>query len=185
MESWKFIAMLDWPKPGAPRLRTHSAHFKPQFDESWQRWHELNGKWLDQAEFARYLEEYIGEVVSPSQADLLEIANDLQIKTDIQAAKSTRLDSGAVQINYVENTDARTKGNVTIPQKITIACPMFFGEEAIRFNAFLRYRAKPGNPIMFALEIEHLQRIMTEAFLALAARIGQASEVEPLLGRPL
>jgi uncharacterized protein YfdQ (DUF2303 family) len=184
MESWQFIAILDWPAPGEPRLKTHKASFKPQFDESWQRWQALNGKTLEQAEFARYLEEYIGEVVAPSQADLLEVANDLQINSNVEAAKSIRLQTGATQIQYVEKTDARTKGNVTIPQKISIKCPMFFGEEPIVFNAFLRFRAKPGSAIVFMLEIEHLQRIMNEAFLALVARIGQASAVAPLLGRP-
>lgn len=128
---------------GVPGWGQHSVALVLQRDPAWTAWVQSSGKLLPQAQFAEFVEQRAGDILDPSAADMLEVAQTLEAsRTATFDAKATRLDNGDRRFTFAETTTAQagTRGTLDIPSRFTVACRPYLGGPFVRVEAALRYR---------------------------------------------
>lgn len=101
---------------------------------------------MTQEEFALFIEENVREIFEPNGAEMMQIAATLKAKNNVDFRSSTRLDNGEVQFMYTETIQgqAGVNGQLSIPEKFTLALSPFLKGTAYEIEARLRYRINPG-----------------------------------------
>jgi uncharacterized protein YfdQ (DUF2303 family) len=178
----RLIGVLNYHRPDAPSYADHRAIFPMQFDPTYAAWRQCNGNWMEQVEFARFLEEHAQDVISPAAATIIEIASSLEVKTEVDFKKAINLQNGAVQLQFVERNAERTSGNFEVPKQLVIETPIYFGGELVQIFMFFRYSAK-GGTLKFKLDLHRWQYNERDAFLNISSRIGKECAVPVYLGR--
>lgn len=143
----EYRAVLDYHRTTEPRGATvrgtcdHQVRYTCPLSPEWQTWTAASGKMVAQADFAKFLEDNLPDIVQPAAADMLKIALTLQVKKDANYASDLRLDNGQTQFRYEETIRGTTKaGDLTIPETFIISVPVFLGEARVTVTARLRYR---------------------------------------------
>lgn len=135
-------AVLDAHTADTARWSGHRLALHLRETDAWKQWVFNDGKLLGQETFAEFLEDHLPELLEPSAADMLEIAQSFQaaVKVDFQSA--TRLASGQRQFQYVETATAKAgqKGQLTVPETFVVGLVPFEGSEGYRLTARLRHR---------------------------------------------
>ncbi len=153
---------------------------------AWERWNGANRKMLPQTEFAELVEDGITEIASPSGTELLELAQTLQAKKDVSFRSSHRLQSGEIQVAYVEELDASAgrNGDLTIPTGIVLYFAPFDGADPRQLKARLRFRLN-GQKLTLGVIIDDLEAFIQSAVEDEIAKVA-ASYPELLIvwGRP-
>jgi uncharacterized protein YfdQ (DUF2303 family) len=110
--------------------------------DAWKQWIQHDGQLLEQEAFAEFLEDHLPELLEPSSADMLEIAQSIQAASKVDFQSGVRLSSGQRQFQYVETTTTKAgqKGQLTVPEVFTIGLVPFEGSEGYKLTARLRYR---------------------------------------------
>ena len=158
-------ALLDYHDQGAPNHVAHVATMDLPFSEEWKTWAAINGKLLDQLEFARFLEENAGDVVAPTGAELLEACRDLQARRKVNFIKAVRTSSDNESFEYTDETTATTrKGDVEVPSKFTLAIPVYFGQGAVTVHAFLRWRLVEGEGLKLGVQLHRAEHVRQAVF---------------------
>lgn len=166
--------------PGWRRSRAE-LHMRP--DPEWVAWANENGRLRTQEAFAEFLEDHAAAVVSPDAATMLEIATSFQAVRNASFERGTRLQSGDVQLRWVETTTASAgnKGHLEIPDRFRIRVAPFHGVAPVEMDARLRYRIRDGHlGIGFALHRPDL--VVQEAFDRVRALVAEHSKFPIHLG---
>ncbi|MFD8805615.1 DUF2303 family protein [Streptomyces sp. NPDC059597] len=110
--------------------------------DAWKQWTQADGQLMDQEAFAEFLEDHLPELLDPSAAEMLEIAQSLQATSKVDFQSGVRLASGQRQFQYVETTTTKAgqKGQLTVPETFVIGLVPFEGSEGYKLTARLRYR---------------------------------------------
>lgn len=146
-----------------PGWHQHVAEFVPTETPSWKAWVAASGRWFTQAEFAEFIEDRITEIASPDGAVLHTIATTLKVKTNIDFQSGISIHSGQVQLVYQEQLEAGAgaKGDITIPETLTLVLTPYEGGEAYAAEARFRFRASGGKATFqyhLGDEISRIQR---------------------------
>jgi uncharacterized protein YfdQ (DUF2303 family) len=172
------FAATAWPSPaltgvidyheakGAPRHGQHRVLYPFPVTEEIKAWIGNNGKSMEQAEFAAFLEEHAAELASPFDGDrdiyeqlfkerlatpteLIALSRNLEVHVGGKFKRAERLSSGERTVEFVEE-HTNTKGEkVDVPGAFMISVPAFVDSEAVRIPARLRYRATGGTIVWF------------------------------------
>lgn len=152
----------------------------------WQAWMANNGKLLPQAEFAEFIEDHYGTILSPSAADMLEIAQSLEASVGLRVKSSQRLRTGERKLVYEEEQTARAgfDGELTIPEELDIALVPWRGrgDIPIPMRARLRFRTTGGN-VSMGYKIIDLEKTIEAAFAEITSAI-EAADIEVITGTP-
>lgn len=150
-ESNEFIAYLDYHQPDQPDWKAHQSRFKLKPTVEWNNWQQNDKKTMSQTDFGNFIETNLEEIITPSGAEMLEIALSIQAKTEVKFSQAQRLDNGQMQFTYHEdiNGTAGTKGQLKIPQTFVIGLKLYEGGEPYQIEARLRYRIKEGELSMW------------------------------------
>lgn len=142
-----FIAIFDYHAPGQPDWTKHRSYFELIKTPEWIAWLTNDKKSMNQPEFGMFIENNLEEIITPSGAEMLEIALSMQANTKIKFSQAIRLDNGQTSLQYVEDIDGKAglNGSLKIPEKFTIGLKLFEGGEAYQIDARFRYRIKDGN----------------------------------------
>lgn len=180
-ENTVIFANTDWQKPSltavvdyhkidsvdADNLK-HRINYEFPLSEEWQAWTKLNGKPLDQEEFASFIEDHIADLATPDEAEeldfqnkfsfkiafptqLVELSRGLQVNADTRIKNVVSLQNGAGQIVFEEEHQTLDKsGNrIDVPGMFILSVPPFFGGEVARIPVRLRYRKTGGSLTWF------------------------------------
>lgn len=183
--STRFEAVFDYGTSAKPTRDEHRAVFQPQPHPDWEAWAKRHGTWLEQVDFAEFVEERMDTIVTPDGADLLELSQDLRGHRGVEFQSSQRLADGQVQLAYVE-TLSTTKGGpsnglVTIPPELVVETPIFRDGEPQRFGVFLRYRISQQGAVSFSLRIKRQDDIVPAALDVIAQEITDAFDGVPFI----
>jgi uncharacterized protein YfdQ (DUF2303 family) len=153
--------------------------------DAWKQWTQNDGQLLDQEAFAEFLEDHLPELLEPSSADMLEIAQSLQAASKVDFQSGIRLASGQRQFQYVETTTTKAgqKGQLTVPETFIIGLVPFEGSEGYRLTARLRYRITDRG-LRMGYKLERPADILRTAFSDVVGAIGGAIEEPVLNGTP-
>lgn len=145
---------------------------------AWLAWAELDGKFLDQAKFAEHIEDRAIDIINPSAADMLELAQTFQATTGVEFKSSKRLSSGESQIEYREQIDATAgkAGKLEIPEKFELAIVPFYGAQAYKVIARLRYRIGGGH-LLLSYKLERPEELLEDAFGSVVHKVGDLIKV--------
>jgi uncharacterized protein YfdQ (DUF2303 family) len=142
----RVVAVLNDAAASESAWRDHRATLQLVKTPEWKRWREKDGVLMDQEAFARHIELAELDIVDPDAATLLEIAQTFWASTKAEFRSGTRLQSGEVQFEWVEETQATAGRNrdLTIPAKFELRLSPFHGEDVVAVTALLRYRVRNG-----------------------------------------
>ena len=167
-----FIASLNAGDSEHPGWGDHTATLRLTKSPEWLRWSERSGKLMIQSDFAEFIEDNAKDIVDPSSAEVLEIAQSLQVKRGVEFESGTRLADGNVQFGYRENTTATagTVGQLSIPEKITLALRPFKNGEQYKVTALFRYRLQ-GSQLALGYKLQDPEKVIEDAFNSVAEEV--------------
>lgn len=133
--------------------------------KSWLAWEAVDGKLLDQATFADFLDDRWSDVIDPDPALMVDLATTFQAKTKVDFDSGVRMDSGEVKLTYAETVTARAgqKGEITIPKKVKLALRPYVGGPIYSLWAHFRYRLQGGDVVM-GFRLERPENTLDAAF---------------------
>lgn len=158
-----------------PGWHQHLAEFVPTETPSWKSWVAASGRWFTQAEFAEFLEDRITEIAKPDGATLHTIATTLKVKTNIDFQSGISIHSGQVQLVYQEQVDAGAgaKGDIAIPEALTLVLTPYEGGEPYQAEARFRFRANGGKATFQYHLGDEITRIQREEATRLATVVDE------------
>lgn len=106
--------------------------------------------WMDQVKLAEFLHDQLPNIVDPNPGELLDAVTTFEAKQNVTFNSAVRLEDGAVQMQWVENTDRGTAGTTQVPSKLTVRIRPFYGAPAVDLDVWIRYRIAKGT-IRFGL----------------------------------
>lgn len=169
----KVVAVLNNHAP-APGWGDHRAVLNLVVTDEWKFWMGLNGKMVDQQQFANHIEEGQKEIVDPPAATMLEIAQTLHAQVGADFTSAIRLTDGNVQVKYVEETKATAgkAGDLKIPATFQVGIAPFQGEDPFRITARLRYRVNGGD-LKIGYILDRPQDVVKACLDAIAEKLSE------------
>lgn len=178
-------AVLDYHDTAAAGHGAHVANMALPFSEEWQTWRSMDGKLLEQLEFARFLEENAADIVSPSGADLLEACRDLQAVRKVDFRKAVRTNSDNESFEYSDDTEAKSRAtgkSVEVPSKFDLALPVYFGGEVTALSAFLRWKLEDGN-LRLGIKLHRAEHVRQAVFKKIVGDVEARIERPAVFGK--
>lgn len=145
----------------APSWVEHRAVYPAVFDPGFAAWHDLHGKPIPQKAFARFLEDRADDVVTPSPADLMEVAARFDALRSVTFRSAVNLSTGEREFQY-ETKDA-TKGSVAVPKLLLVRTPVFQGCDPVEWVARFAYDIDEG-ALVFKVTIHRLAQLLDAEF---------------------
>jgi uncharacterized protein YfdQ (DUF2303 family) len=145
-----------------------------------KRWEKASGTYMSQQGFAEFCELNLETFSSPDAATILEIAQTFQAKSTVDFSSAVRLSSGAIKLKREEqiNATAGERADISIPEVLTVAMPLFKYGKAYAVKARLRYRIVDAAVKLSVLLVEP-EMAIEHAFKEVV------DEVSNLLGMPV
>lgn len=143
-DSGKIAAYLDWHSDNEnglnPQQVAHKATLVMRDSLEYQRWNEIENDLHKQEAFAYFIEENVADVIDPDASTLVEICRELEATQGATFKSGVRLDNGDRSFTYQHDT--HVKNELAIPTEITLAIPLYFGEEPAEIKAKFRFRVQ-------------------------------------------
>ncbi|WNI15555.1 DUF2303 family protein [Actinacidiphila sp. ITFR-21] len=178
-------AVLDAHSETAANWSGHRLHLRLRETDAWKAWTALDGKLLDQEQFAEHIEDRLPEILEPAAADMLEIAQSISGTVKADFAYGTRLATGARQFQYTETVTAKAgqKGTLTIPETFVVGLIPFEGSEGYRLTARLRFKIE-GSSLRIGYRLQQPGDLRRTAFADVVKTIAEQIETPILNGTP-
>ncbi|HXO86918.1 MAG TPA: DUF2303 family protein [Gemmatimonadales bacterium] len=160
--------------PGTPAWRDHRAVLTLTQTPEWKHWLGKDNRLMDQNAFAEHIEDGLGEIVEPTAADMLELAQTFQAHTSATFRSGVRLSDGRVQFQYDEEieTKAGTSGQMQVPSTFTLAISPFLGEEPYRIEARFRHRQSSGK-LTLGYKLDRPHVVVDDALKTIRERLSE------------
>ncbi|MBB3937901.1 DUF2303 family protein [Aureimonas phyllosphaerae] len=197
LESSVVFAISDWKKPsltavvdyhdlarrdgrGDANWGKHRLHYAFPFSDEWRTWLAHDGKPMDQAEFAEFVEERAPDMIALVEAEnahharelqvdrigspiqIFELARGLEINVGGKVKQNIKLQSGEAKISFEESHTGRDGAPITVPGAFALSIPLFYNEEPITIPVRLRYRLI-GGAIVWTYKLFRVDRLVAEA----------------------
>lgn len=148
-----------------PGWEQHKATFSLRRTREWKEWRDHDGKWMSQEEFTLFVEDHRTQIVKPDGASLRELVQTFKAKKSVQFEESKLIASGESQLVYREEIKGGggAKGDLTIPETLTLGIPPFQGRDAFRVEALLRYDIRDGR-LRLSYRLRDADRIEDQVF---------------------
>jgi len=131
-----------------------------RFTPQWKKWKAIDGKMMPQLAFAEFIEDNLGDVVSPVGAEMLEIAQYLSATRSVDFKSGIRLSDGRIQLTNVESMDAKVgAGQTAIPETISLGLAPVFGLPPFKIDARFRYRIE-GGKLQLGIKLQRMEDVM-------------------------
>ena len=159
----------------------HTVTLRLAQSTEWAEWAGVDGQMLRQDQFAEFVEDHLSTIAEPDGAQLLDICQTLQAKTDVAFKSQAILASGQRQFRYEETVDAKAgeKGNLTIPTELVLALRPYEGTEPVAVRARFRFQLRDGR-LSLGVRLVEPGRVLEAAFDQVVAQV-QADLPAPIL----
>lgn len=156
----------------------HRAVLKLVHTPAWLAWAELDGKMVDQATFAGFIEQRTIDCITPNGATVLELAQSFQASKSGAFESSKRLKSGETTLEYREeiNATAGTKKQITIPDDLDLQLMPYEGGAMYKVRAKFRFRID-GGQLRLGFKLERPEDVLSSAFDSVLQSIEDSSVV--------
>jgi hypothetical protein len=177
----KITGILD----GLNGLRKHTAMLSLKTSREWDEWAAVDGKLLDQQEFAQFIEDHISTIAEPDGARLIDICETLTGTTNAQWKSQHLGANGQRRFVWEEQVEAKAgqKGNLDVPTELALVLRPFQGSEAVAIAARFRYRMQEGH-LRLGVKLAEPQRRLEQAFDLICDEVQAGVPVRVNHGRP-
>ena len=179
----------DHSEDEAAGWRDHRATFNPRITEEWKRWTEMHKQAFDQAAFAQFLETNLADIASPAgsklptSSDVITFVTHLEETRNVKYGSGVNLQNGMVQLQFTEEGDSATKGNLELFKEFAIGISPFFGGSPYQVKAFLRYRIdRNTGAIKFWYELQRADKTIEDAAKEIIEKIKTETGVPVIFG---
>ncbi|APO74234.1 hypothetical protein AM571_CH01398 [Rhizobium etli 8C-3] len=158
-------AVIDYHRTtpgGAADNGKHRIHYEFPLSEEWQAWNAIDGKPLEQEQFAQFIEDHIAELAAPDDqesedfrhkfsfrvaypTELVTLSRGLQVFSETRVKNAVTLQSGEGQITFEEEHRDSNGNKMDVPGMFILAVPPFFMGDPARIPVRLRYRLSGGS----------------------------------------
>lgn len=168
--------------------RDHTAQYKPEKSVEWKRWTGKDGETFNQAEFATFIEDNLTDIAKvdgmPTHSELYEMVINFEATMDSRFKQKIRLQSGAIELNFIDKEDEQTVQKMKMFEKISIGIPVFHGDkELYRIDARLKYRIREGK-LTFWYELIRPDKVLEAATEQMISTIKTGTGVPFYFGDP-
>lgn len=173
------VAVLNDDQPATPGWRDYRVSLKLTPTEEWTAW--KNGQNLGpQQRFAERIEDGLREIVDPSGAEMLELAQTLHVSVGAKCKSGLRLANGETQFTYEEDVQATAgkAGNITIPNEFTLGIAPFIGTEPYEVKARLRFQPPRGGELKIGYILDRPDAIERDAFADIVKAVKGAKDTQ-------
>ncbi|HAW46285.1 MAG TPA: hypothetical protein DCX34_03470 [Roseovarius sp.] len=209
------FANSDWKKPSIEAVidyhsRTatdpadnggHRIRYDFPFSDEWKTWLQHDGKAMDQAEFAEFVEErapdmttlveaeaahyarelQISSIGTPAQ--IFELARGLEINVASKVKQNVKLQSGEAKLVFEEEHSGRDGAPITVPGAFALSIPLFYNQDPITVPVRLRYRVA-GGAIVWVYKLFRVDRMVAEAVDHAKTEVAQETGLAVYEGQP-
>jgi len=168
-----------------PGWGDHRAILTLEHSDAWRAWTNGNGSLFSQETFAEHLEARTPDLIEPTAADMLELAQSFQATTGVTFESGTRLASGQRRLQYLETIEGRAgqRGQLDVPTQIAIRVQVWRGIDiAVPMTARFRYRIAPGG-LALGYVLDRVDDVLDAAWQDLLGDLTGALPVPVLAGR--
>lgn len=157
----------------------HRVTLQLRHSNEWTAWTGIDGRWLEQVEFAEFLESHATDIYSPSAAELIEIARSIESRRSVKFKSGERAQDGTQTLIYEETAASKAgeKGQLEIPQEITLALRPYLHGQYHKITARFRFRIK-GEALVLGIILNEPERKLEKAFEDLAAILETGREAD-------
>lgn len=181
------LAILDYHHSSAERTARWGKHrvtLTLTKTDEWKAWKAMDGKQQTQADFADFLEDNAPDIVEPTAATFVDAARDLRAKSEVSFTSAHSAKDGSINFAYQEETKGSFgKAQMEIPERFTIALPVFDGMDKVRVQARLRYRINQGKLTMW-YSLHRADYHEREAFQLVVNQIQEKTGRHVFIGKP-
>lgn len=178
-------AAIDYHGPQAPAHGHHTARMHLPFSVEWKAWAAIDGKYMDQLSFARFLEENAADISAPTGADLLEVCRDLQARRTVDFRKAVRTNTDNESFEFTDETTATSRKSgdaIEIPSKFQLSIPVYFGESNQSLFAFLRWKLDDGK-LSLGVQLHRAEHVRQAVFKQIVLTAADAIDRPAVFGR--
>lgn len=203
---WKnpsLTTVVDYhPAEGEADNGKHRVHYQFPLSEEWQAWVGLNGKAMDQATFAEFIEDRIGEIAAPHEDEetywpqklggkvaypneMITLSRGLKVFAETRVVNAVTIQSGEGQVSFEEEHRDEKGNKLIVPSIFIIQLPPFFRGEPIRVPVRLRYRVKPGEgKVIWLYQLYRPDTFITEEVMRAMEKASDDINVPAYQGTP-
>lgn len=184
-EHFKVTGIIDWHEPKKdPGFAEHRVVYEAPRSDEWKVWTEMDGQPMSQHDFSVFLENNVKDIQEPAGANVLEVAQQLEVKKSVQFSSALRLSDGQREFTFNETVDGTTKrGQMKIPEEFTLGIPVFISGELKAVTARLRYRIADGM-LKLWYELAQADAVARDAFGEVVEKIRADVETPVLMASP-
>jgi hypothetical protein len=184
VDSLTVVSVLDPHRPSLPAWQKFRGSLTLRRTPAWRAWCDIDGKTLEQEQFAHFVQDQASTIAEPPAMDLQEIAETLQMNVGVKVSSAVRIRDGQRQIKFEESTDARAGAELTttIPEIITLRLPLFEGDDPEEILVRLIYRNQQGQVRMGIKIVDRADREL-QKFHETCNAIGDALGVTVVFGK--
>jgi uncharacterized protein YfdQ (DUF2303 family) len=167
----------------APRWGKHLAEYNFPITPEWKELLEKNKKRLKQLEFAEMVERLRLNFKNPDGATMLELARNIEAKTEGQFKSSYETDNGDRVLLFTQTTDAQAgrATKIPIPNQLSLYVQPFIRGETYEIEALFRYRVESGS-VFFEYELIKPHEFIDKAVEQIRVLIEVETLINPLFG---
>lgn len=162
---------------GEPGWEKHKLTLSLEHTKAWLAWaaRDLGANpkaWMDQQEFAEFIEDRALDVIEPDHARLIELATRFEATTKVEFGSAIRLDNGEVQFEYSETVGPRkgNKGAIDLPKELRLGLRPYIGGPIYFVFAQLRYRIRQEG-LVLGYALQRPENILEAAFADIVTEI--------------
>lgn len=177
----KATAIFDYPASATETAwGSHRVLLATQFSAEWLRWRTDNDTYMSQKDFAEFIETNALQFASPSGADMLTMARDIEVKQNVEWRGTVRTENGDTSINYV-NTSKAGAGDIEVPALFTIGIRPFHNGATYKLDARLRVSLDDGT-LTLKYELLRTEELLEQVMQDIIANIAGSTGIAPLVG---
>lgn len=178
----------------------HQIKYNFPLSEEWRVWLGINGKGIEQGEFASFIEDRIADLATPeaqeieeakerfqttaaTPAKMMELSRGLQVNVESTVRTSTKLQSGEASIVFEEQHKDAAGQDITVPGLFYLNIPPFTNGELKRIPVRLRYRVRNGS-ISWAYHLYRPDLVINTTIKAAMEKTREKTGLPVFEGRP-
>lgn len=190
--------------PGSARWGQHRASFAFPLSAEWKAWQEVDGKLMDQAAFAAFIEAHAHEIAPTSDpvaqaaaarltridlkvsgpSEVLTASRGISLSVDRVVENHVRLDTGEVRLVFDEKLRGEKGAALTVPASFVVGVPIFDGDpDAVALPVRLRLRVNDGK-VTWSFALLGADEVLREALKDAVQRVREVSGVPVFEGAP-
>lgn len=185
VEQGQLTAAFNDDQAGKPGWRDHIVVLRLTPTAEWRHWSGSSGVLMGQQAFAEHIENGQREIVDPSAAAMLELAQCFEATSKAEFKSSRRIGNGERTLSYAETVDARAgkNGEIVIPDEFKLGIAPWRGVDRYEVTARFRYRIDNGT-LKLAYHLDRPDEVLESAFGQIAEEIRQHTGASILAGVP-